>query len=56
MSKKSSRSSKSRTFTAHTADELTFEELDFDKWGADLFEDATEQLIRDYIEAEAHAV
>ena len=56
MSKKSSRSSKSRTFNAQTADELVFEELDFDKWGADLFEDASEQLIRDYIEAEAKAV
>lgn len=55
-SKKSSKSSKSRTFTAMTADELKFEEMDFDKWGADLFDDADEALIRKYIEEEANAV
>ena len=55
-SKKSSKSSKSRTFAAVTADELVHEDMDFDKWGADLFDDADEALIRKYIEDEAHAV
>ena len=46
----------SGNFTAMTADELKFEEMDFDKWGADLFDDADEALIRKYIEDEANAV
>ena len=55
-SKKSSKSSKSRTFAAVTADELQYEDMDFDKWGADLFDDADEALIRKYILDEAEAV
>ena len=50
------KSSKSRTFAAVTASELQFEEMDFDKWGADLFDDADEALIRKYIEEEAESV
>ena len=50
------KSSKSRTFAACTAEDLKFEEMDFDKWGADLFDDADEALIRKYIEEEAESV
>ena len=50
------KSSKSRTFAACTAEDLKFEDMDFDKWGADLFDDADEALIRKYIEEEAESV
>jgi len=50
------KSSKSRTFAAVCAADLELQEMDFDKWGADLFDDADEAVIRKYIEDEAESV